>query len=72
MSVRRKSNWYIYLIALVASFVLLGLFAGADLTVQSPGRNGSGVSNGIVFPKRIWYHGHGNSGFAMRGSHEID
>ena len=26
MRVRRKSNWYIYLIALVASFVLLGLF----------------------------------------------
>ncbi|MBR5091749.1 MAG: LCP family protein [Ruminiclostridium sp.] len=26
MAVRRKSNWYIYLIALVVSFVLLGLF----------------------------------------------
>ncbi|MBQ3842950.1 MAG: LCP family protein [Ruminiclostridium sp.] len=26
MRVRRKSNWYIYLIALVVSFVLLGLF----------------------------------------------
>ena len=29
MAVRRKSNWYIYLIALVASFVLLGLFLGS-------------------------------------------
>lgn len=26
MAVRRKSNWYIYLIALIVSFVLLGLF----------------------------------------------
>ena len=26
MAVRRKSNWYIYLIALIISFVLLGLF----------------------------------------------
>ncbi|MBP3856490.1 MAG: LCP family protein [Ruminiclostridium sp.] len=26
MAVKRKSNWYIYLIALIASFVLLGLF----------------------------------------------
>ena len=26
MSVRRKSNWYIYLIALIISFILLGLF----------------------------------------------
>ena len=26
MSVRRKSNWYIYLIALIVSFAGLGLF----------------------------------------------
>jgi anionic cell wall polymer biosynthesis LytR-Cps2A-Psr (LCP) family protein len=29
MAVRRKSNWYIYLIALVASFALLGIFLGS-------------------------------------------
>ena len=29
MAVKRKSNWYIYLIALIVSFALLGLFVSS-------------------------------------------
>ena len=32
MAVRRKSNWYIYLITLIVSFVLLGLFVNLRYT----------------------------------------
>ncbi len=39
MSVRRKSNWYIYLLALIISFVLLGLFVRSIWTSIFPDSN---------------------------------
>ena len=36
MAVKRKSNWYIYLIALIASFTLLGLFVSSIWTSLFP------------------------------------
>ena len=36
MSVKRKSNWYIYLIALIASFTLLGMFVSSIWTTLFP------------------------------------
>lgn len=36
MSVKRKSNWYIYLLALIASFALLGLFVSSIWTSLFP------------------------------------
>ena len=42
MAVRRKSNWYIYLIALVASFALLGIFLGSIWGKIFPEDDGKG------------------------------
>lgn len=36
MAVKRKSNWYIYLLALIASFALLGLFVSSIWTSLFP------------------------------------
>jgi len=36
MAVKRKSNWYIYLLALIASFTLLGLFVSSIWTSLFP------------------------------------
>ncbi len=41
VSVRRKSNWYIYLIALIASFALLGLFISSIWSSIFPDRDES-------------------------------
>ncbi len=42
MAVKRKSNWYIYLIALVASFALLGVFLGSIWNRIFPEDDGKG------------------------------
>ena len=42
MAVKRKSNWYIYLIALVASFALLSVFLGSIWNRIFPEDDGKG------------------------------
>ena len=44
MSVRRKSNWYIYLIALIVSFAGLGLFVGSIWSTIFPEEDDSSYS----------------------------
>ena len=52
MAVKRKSNWYIYLIALIISFVILGFFVSSiwdSLFPASKNKDGSYSSSGSDF-----------------------